>query len=152
MSHHQESDFIWDAVYIIRGSYLTFLRWYVHSDICVVYVLVSNSQQCVLILASVFIKSLDYCSTLHWLHHCLLLPGVSAGGRASAAAGPAPQQSSQTHRRSAAEVQSPAGEEAVCEDEGSSSLHPGIIMGFWVYAVIQIQAVQVGTIDSTSVM
>lgn len=57
----------------------------------------------------------------------LLPSGVSAGGWASAAAGLPPQGSSETHRHAAAAIQSPAGEEAVCPDERSSGLHPGIV-------------------------
>lgn len=56
--------------------------------------------------------------------------GVSAGGWAPAAAGLTAQGSSQTYRHIAAAVQSPAGEEAVCQDERSSDLHPGIVQWF----------------------
>lgn len=51
--------------------------------------------------------------------------GVPAGGWASAAAGFTAQWSSQTHRHAAATLQSSAGEEAVCENEGRGTLHPG---------------------------
>ena len=41
------------------------------------------------------------------------------------AAGLTPQGSSPTHRHAAAAIQSPAGEEAVCQDERGGDLHPG---------------------------
>lgn len=59
-----------------------------------------------------------------------LSSGVPAGGRAPAAAGPAPHRGPPAHRHAAAPLQSPAGEEAVRQDEGGGRLHPGTVQSF----------------------
>lgn len=120
-----------DAVYIIRGSYLTYLWQCIRPGISE-YVCVYVSL-CAPTHPPFFIK----CVCCPLLTPLWSLPsGVLAWGRASAAAGLTPQGSSQTYRHSAAAIQSPAGEEAVCQDERSSNLHPGTVQSFFIITAI----------------
>lgn len=115
MSHDGEV-----LVCIIRGSYLTYLWPCVRpgiSEDCVPAELFERVCVCVRSLYSVCYPVLTPSRSL--------LSGVPAGGWASAAAGRTPHWSSPTYRHAAAAVQSAAGEEAVCQNERSSSLHTG---------------------------
>lgn len=114
---------LWDAVYIIRGSYLTYLGPCIRPEI----------SDCVCVCESrarkppFFIKYVCYTAlTPSWS----LPSGVFAGGWAPAPAGLTPRGSSQTYRHAAAAIQSPAGEATVCQDERSSDLHSGMVQSF----------------------